>query len=120
MGFLNCMFYNILFKINDYICKKEIMRNQKKKMIVLPGLVWDNEAWVPFTKYEGFACYTDRVLSEILNVTQPTVSNWRKSGIIPFTMSGSFAQYSVNEVIRALLKAGYTQDSNLKSRSDEK
>jgi len=92
------------------------MRKQKSKMIVLPGLIWDNERWVPISHYSHFVCYTDKILGEILGVSQGIVGQWRHNGIIPCEMEGSFAKYNVNDCIAALLKNGYTQDSNLKSR----
>jgi len=92
----------------------------RKKMlpkIVLPGLYFDNENWVPASQYPHFQIFTDRVLSETLMVSPMRVSQWRTSGTIPcnFSGSGSYAIYNLNDVLKALKLAGYLIDPNKKS-----
>ena len=91
------------------------MRKKNKKKVVLPGLMWDNEAWVPFSNYPDQICFTDKVLGEILGVTGAVVGQWRQKHLIPFTMQGVYAKFNVLEVIRSLQEAGYKVDPNKKS-----
>ena len=98
---------------------------QRKKIapkIVLPGLFFDGEAWVPAETYPNYLIFTDKVLAETLNVSRVTVGEWRASGLIPYTTSGSsaYAIYNLNAVLNALQRHGYRVDPNLKSRDDEK
>ena len=92
------------------------MRKIAEKRLKLPGLFWDGESWVKAEKYPAFTIFTDRVLSEILQVSPMTVSMWRKEDKIPFKILGSsFAIYDLNLVLHALQEAGYQQDPKLKS-----
>ena len=91
----------------------------RKKKLVLPGLIWDNQNWVPVSTYPGFICYTDSGLARILNVSVMLVGQWKKANVIPYTMNQNFACYNVNDCIEALLKNGYKQDINLKSTRDD-
>jgi len=92
-------------------------RKKREKSITLPGLFWDGETWAPASAYPNYTIFTSRVLAEALMVSPMTISTWRKENVIPFTLSGSgsFAIYNLNEVIEALLKAGYSQDKNKRS-----
>jgi hypothetical protein len=90
-------------------------RKALPKRVILPGLMWDGEAWVPFSKWAAAICFTDKVLAEILCTNQVTVGQWRQKGMIPFVMEGSFARYNICDVIEALKKQGYRQDSTKKA-----
>ena len=93
------------------------MRKKKETSIILPGLFYDMEKYVPASSYPGYTIFTDRVLAETLSVSPNTVKTWRISNVIPFRMSGNFAVYDLNQVITALLKSGYKQDLTKKSRA---
>ena len=92
------------------------MRKKKKTTIVLPGLFFDNEKWLPAGSYPGFTVFTDVCLAGLLGVSKMRVQTWRMSGIIPAKMQGNFAVYSLNAVLQALIKAGYKVDSNKQSK----
>ena len=98
-----------------------MMRKQNSKKITLPGLMWDNESWVPFTKYPNHICFTDKVLANVLGVTGALVGQWKQKKMIPFQMTdgGVFCSFNVNAVIEALKVCGYKQDPNKKSRDNE-
>ena len=91
------------------------MRKKRNPTIVLPGLFWDSEAWVPAEKYPNFKVYSDKILAEILKVSPVRVQTWRTTNLIPHIMQGNFAIYDVNAVLTALLNAGYKQDINKKT-----
>ena len=95
------------------------MRKQKDKTVVLPGQIWDGEKYAPISSYPGFIVYSDKILAEVLGVSQSLVGWWRYKEKIPFKMEGSFARYDVNAVIQALLQAGYKQNLNLKSKEND-
>jgi len=91
------------------------MRKKKEKSIVLPGLFFDNQSFVPASKYPSFTIFTDICLAETLQVSANTVKTWRVMKVIPHTMQGNFAVYDVNAVLKSLQEAGYTIDPTKKS-----
>lgn len=88
---------------------------KSRKKVKLPTLFYNGEAWLKISDIPSFQIYTDKVLSVILQVTPMIINSWRKSGKIPFTMFGKYAQYDVNKVIEALLQNGYESDETLKN-----
>lgn len=88
---------------------------EREKRLKIPALFFDGESMVPFEKFPYAMAYTDRVLSEVLQVSPMRISMWRKSNTIPYKMEGSFAVYNIKDCISALKAAGYSQDENLKS-----
>jgi len=81
----------------------------------LPFLFWDNEKFVPASKYPNFQIFTDACLAQTLGVSKMRVQTWRTSNVIPSTMQGNFAVYNLNSVLESLKNAGYKQDLNKKS-----
>lgn len=90
------------------------MRKKSEKRLKIPTLFYDGKEWLTISDFPSFQVYTDRILSEVLQVSKMRVSLWRSSGVIPHTMCGNFALYRVNDVIKSLLKNGYEQDETLK------
>jgi len=88
---------------------------EREKRVVLPGLFFDNQKFVPAETYPAFTIFTDTFLAETLMVSVKRVEMWRKANVIPFRMNGKHAVYDLNAVIVALKAAGYSQDKNLKS-----
>jgi hypothetical protein len=104
-----------------YIYRRNIIKMvERKKRLILPGLIFDNQSWVPVSQYPNYQVFTDKVLAGVLNVSPMRVGMWRASGVIPYELSdltGKYAAYNVNAVLEALRARVYTIDPTLKSNS---
>jgi len=89
---------------------------ERKKRLILPGLYFDNQNWVPASRWPNYIIYTDVCLAQTLMVSPMRVGMWRNSGKIPFEKKGNFHVYRLNEVLEALKKQGYEIDPKLKSK----
>ena len=86
-------------------------RKRHKPRYIIPGLVYDNEKWVPFEKYPDFEVYGEKELGEVLKVSKQTLHTWKRKGLIPYTQAPGYSVYKVLDVIEALKKHGYHQEN---------